>query len=87
MKKGEQTLSKDLLGKTVVSKSGKTFGIVGDVVFETRTGELMHIVLRNETPFARSFEFERSPEGSAMIPFNSVMATGDFIVIAEEDII
>lgn len=87
MRKGEQTLSKSLLGKTVVSKSGKTFGAVGDLVFESRTGEIIYIVLKGETPFAKTFEFERNTSGQALIPFNAVMATGDFVVVAEEDIV
>ena len=33
--------SGELLGKTVVSKSGKKFGLLGDLVFESRTGELI----------------------------------------------
>lgn len=87
MRKSEQMISRSILGKTVVSKSGKTFGAVGDLVFESRTGEIIYIVLRGETPFAKTFEFERNPRGQALIPFNAVMATGDFVVVAEEDIV
>jgi sporulation protein YlmC with PRC-barrel domain len=87
MPRSEQTISRSILGKTVVSKSGKTFGSVGDLVFESRTGEIIYIVLKGDTPFAKTFEFERNPSGAALIPFNAVMATGDFVVVAEEDIV
>lgn len=83
----EKRFSKELIGKTVVSKSGKRFGIVGDVVFETRSGELIHLVLTNPTPYMEKLQLERDKEGNILIPFSAVIAIGDFMVIAEEDII
>ena len=76
-----------LIGKTVVSKSGKKFGEVGDIDFETRTGELISIILKNPTGYAEGLELERNKGNQILIPFSSVVATGDFVVIAEEDII
>lgn len=83
----EKKFSKDLIGKTVVSKSGKKFGEVGDIIFETRSGELIHIVLANPTAYTEKLELEKDKEGKILIPFSAVMAMGDFLVIAEEDII
>ena len=83
----EKRFSKQLLGKTVVSKTGKRFGEVGDMVFETRTGELIHLVLDNPTTYTEKLDLERSREGDLLIPFSAVIAMGDFMVIAEEDII
>jgi sporulation protein YlmC with PRC-barrel domain len=85
--KQEKRFSKHIIGKTVVSKSGKRFGEVGDVVFEASTGELIHIVLRNITPFAEKADLEKSKDGETLIPFSAVMALGDFVVVAEEDIV
>jgi sporulation protein YlmC with PRC-barrel domain len=79
--------SRELLSKTVVSKTGKIFGEVGDLVFEVRTGELIHIVLDNPTAYAAKLELEKDKQGRILIPYNSVIASGDFLVIAEEDII
>lgn len=83
----EKHLSKSLIGKVVVSKSGKKFGVVGDLTFETRTGELIYLLLRQATPSAMSLDLEKGKDGSLMVPFSSVMAIGDFIVISEEDIV
>lgn len=83
----DKKFSKQIIGKTVVSKTGKRFGDVGDVVFETSTGELIHIVLRNVTPFADKLDLEKSKDGEMLIPFSAVMALGDFVVVAEEDIV
>jgi len=85
--KDEKRFSKQLLGKTVVSKTGKRFGEVGDIVFETRSGELIHLVLANPTAYTEKLDLERSREGDLLIPFSAVIAMGDFMVIAEEDII
>ena len=83
----EKKFSKQVLGKTVVSKTGKRFGDVGDIVFEATTGELIHVVLRNVTPFAEKLDLEKSKDGDILIPFSAVMALGDFVVVAEEDIV
>ena len=83
----EKKFSKQLIGKTVVSKSGKRFGEVGDIIFETKSGELIHMVLANPTPYTQKLELEKDKEGNILIPFSAVVAIGDFMVIAEEDII
>lgn len=83
----EKKFSKELVGKTVVSKTGKRFGEVGDIIFETKSGELIHMILQNPTQYAQKLELEKDKEGSILIPFSAVIAIGDFMVIAEEDIV
>lgn len=83
----EKKFSKMLMGKTVVSKSGKRFGEVGDIVFETKSGELIHLVLKNPTTYTEKLELEKSKEGELLIPFSAVIAMGDFLVVSEEDIV
>ena len=75
------------MGKTVVSKTGKRFGDVGDIVFEAGSGELIHVVLKNITPYAERMDLEKSKDNQTLIPFSAVMALGDFVVVAEEDIV
>ena len=79
--------SKQLLGKTIVSKTGKRFGDVGDLIFETRSGELIHMVVNNPTAYTEKLELEKDKQGRILIPFSAVIAMGDFMVIAEEDIV
>ena len=83
----EKNYSKEILGKTVVSKAGKKFGEVGDLIFEASSGELIHLVLRGPTSYTDKMELEKNKDGQLLIPFSAVIATGDFIVVAEEDII
>lgn len=87
MAEDEKKNSKQLIGKTVVSKTGKRFGEVGDLVFETRSGELIHLVLHNPTTYTAKLELEKDKQGHILIPFSAVIAVGDFMVVAEEDII
>ena len=83
----DKKFSKQLIGKQVVSKTGKRFGELGDIIFETGSGELIHMVLRNPTPYTERLELERTKEGELLIPFSAVVAVGDFVVVAEEDIV
>lgn len=83
----EKKFSKQLIGKTVISKSGKRFGEVGDIIFETKSGELIHVVLINPTSYIEKLELEKTKDGSILVPFSAVIAVGDFVVLAEEDII
>jgi sporulation protein YlmC with PRC-barrel domain len=83
----DKKFSRQIIGRVVVSKSGKRFGEVSDIVFETKTGELIHLVLSNPTPYIQKLELERDGEGNILIPFSAVMAMGDFLVVSEEDIV
>lgn len=83
----EKKFSRALMGKTVVSRSGKRFGEVGDIVFETKSGELIHLVLKNPTAYTEKLELEKSKDNKPLIPFSAVQAMGDFVVVAEEDIV
>jgi sporulation protein YlmC with PRC-barrel domain len=87
MAEEDKKFSKNLIGKTIVSKTGKRFGEVGDIIFETRSGELIHLVLANPTPYTEKLELEKDKDGKILIPFSAVIAMGDFMVVSEEDII
>lgn len=82
----EKRPHKEVIGKPVVTKEGKRLGIVKDITFETRAGELIQIVLRDPTPYIRSINLETSQQGEILIPYNSIIAIGDFVVISEEDL-
>lgn len=87
MAEEEKKFSKQLIGKTIVSKTGKRFGEVGDIIFETRSGELIHMVLKNPTSYTEKLDLEKNKDNQILIPFSAVIAIGDFMVIAEEDIV
>ena len=78
---------KDILGKNVVTKEGRRLGIVKDITFEVRTGEIIQIVVMTPTTYANSLNVEKTKENDVLIPYSSVIAIGDFVVVSEEDII
>ena len=53
------------------------------------TGELalIHLVLQNPTSYTTKLELEKDKQNHILIPFSAVIAIGDFMVVAEEDII
>tara|TARA_Y100000034_G_C6734569_1_gene325642 strand:+ start:132 stop:392 length:261 start_codon:yes stop_codon:yes gene_type:complete len=83
----QKSKSSDLIGKVVVSKSGKKFGLLGDLVFESRTGELIYLSIKSPTAFCMSLDLEKGKTGNLLIPFSAVISTGDFVIVSEEDIV
>lgn len=79
--------AKKIIGRTIVSKSGQKFGTVKDVSFETRTGELLYLVLNQPTAHAIKMDLEKNKDGDAVIPFNSVESIGDFVILDETDLV
>jgi len=77
---------KDVLSKLVVTKEGKRLGMVKDVTFETNTGELIQILLKDPTAYTRNLNLEAAQGKEVLIPYNSIIAIGDFVVVSEEDL-
>ncbi len=82
----EKRSFKSFLGKQVVTKEGKKLGLVKDITFESRTGELIHLVIKDLTTYTANLSLEKTKEKEALVPYNSVIAVGDFIVVSEEDL-
>ena len=78
---------KGVLGKLVVTKEGKRLGMVKDITFETRTGELIQLVLKDPTPYTRNLDLEISSGKDVLVPYNTIIAIGDFVVVSEEDLL
>jgi sporulation protein YlmC with PRC-barrel domain len=78
---------KSLLGKQVVTKEGKKLGLIKDITFESRTGELIHVVIKDLTSYTANLSLERTSAKEALVPYNSVIAVGDFVVVSEEDLL
>ncbi len=83
----EKKPHREILNKPVVTKEGRKLGIIKDITFETRTGELIHLVLKDATPYSNQLNLERSQDKELLVPYNSIIAIGDFVVVSEEDLI
>ncbi len=83
----DKKYSRDMIGKTVVSKTGKRFGEIGDITFEVNSGELIHLQIKNPTDYVQKLELEKDENGNILVPSSAVIAMGDFLVVSEEDIV
>ena len=75
------------LGKMIVTKEGKRLGFVKDITFETGSGELINIVVKDSTSYTRNLNLEKTPNNDFLIPYNAIIAIGDFVIVSEEDLI
>tara|TARA_Y100000310_G_C20652706_1_gene800318 strand:+ start:256 stop:516 length:261 start_codon:yes stop_codon:yes gene_type:complete len=83
----EKKPHKEILTKPVVTKEGKKLGVVKDITFETRTGELIHIIIKDPSEYSSQLNLERSQQSEILIPYNAIIAIGDFVVVSEEDLV
>lgn len=76
-----------LLGKMIVTKEGKRLGFVRDITFETKSGELINLLLKDSTPYTKNLNLEKTGSNELLIPYSAIIAIGDFVIISEEDLI
>ena len=83
----EKVFSKEILGKIILSKNGKKFGEVGDLIFDEKSGELISIVVDLPTPNCDKLSLDKDKNGKLLLTFSSVIAIGDYVVVSEEDLL
>ncbi len=76
-----------LLGKMIVTKEGKRLGFLKDITFETKSGELINLVVKDATPYVKNLNLERTNSNETLIPYSAIIAIGDFVIVSEEDLI
>jgi len=76
-----------ILGKMIVTKEGKRLGFVKDITFETKSGELINLVVKDSTAYTRNPNLERTASKELLIPYSAIIAIGDFVIVSEEDLI
>ena len=76
-----------ILGKMIVTKEGKRLGFVKDILFETQSGELINILVKDATPYTKNLNLERTSSNVLLIPYSAIIAIGDFVIVSEEDLI
>ncbi len=84
---GDKNPYSSVVGKMIVTKEGKRLGFVKDITFETKSGELISLVVRDATPYTRNLNLEKASGSELLVPHNSIIAIGDFVIVSEEDLI
>ena len=49
--------------------------------------QTISLVIKDATPYAKTLNLERTPSNEVLVPYNSIIAIGDFVVVSEEDLI
>lgn len=78
---------RNILGKMIVTKEGKRLGFVKDLTFETASGEIINVVVKDSTPYTKNLNLEKTNSGELLVPYSAIIAVGDFVVVSEEDLI
>ena len=76
-----------IIGKMIVTKEGKRLGFVKDITFETGSGELINLVVKDPTPYTKNLNLERTGSNELLILHSAIIAIGDFVIVSEEDLI
>ncbi len=83
----EKNPFKAILGKMIVTKEGKRLGFVKDLTFETKSGEIISVIVKDVTPYTKNLNLERTSSKELLIPYSAIIAIGDFVIVSEEDLI
>lgn len=83
----EKIIAKKILGKMVVSSTGKHFGLLENMEFVTESGELLNLVVSKPTEQLLKLNLKKDESGNVLIPFSSVKSIGDFLVIDENELV
>ena len=84
---GEKIPYNNIIAKMIVTKEGKRLGFVKDVTFETHSGELINLVVKDITPYTKNLNLEKTKASEVLIPYSAIIAIGDFVIVSEEDLI
>ncbi|RME79946.1 MAG: hypothetical protein D6769_00770 [Methanobacteriota archaeon] len=73
-------LAKQVTGRMVITNEGDEFGRVVDLNLNEVTGEVEDIIV-DPNPENPLIEKLREEDDHVLIPFNSVLAVGDYVIV------
>ena len=76
-----------IITKMIVTKEGKRLGFVKDITFETNSGELINLIVKDPTLYTKNLNLERTNSNELLIPYSAIIAISDFVIVSEEDLI
>jgi sporulation protein YlmC with PRC-barrel domain len=76
-----KVFSGSIMGKEIVNIDGTVLGELENVIFEVQTGKLVDLVVKPDSGLNRSNY--REDGKLVLIPFSSVVAVKDYIVVDE----
>jgi len=79
-------LAKQITGKTVITNEGEDFGRVVDLNINEISGGIEDIIV-DPNPDNLSIENLRNEDDYVLVPFSSVIAVGDYLIIDKRKLI
>ncbi|MBU0898995.1 MAG: hypothetical protein KKB03_00515 [Nanoarchaeota archaeon] len=84
----ERIRSTQLIGKVLISEeTGKKFGIINDLNYVVDSGEILHLILVEPTAHTATLNLKEDDRNRMIVPFSAVKSVGDFVIVAEKDIL
>jgi sporulation protein YlmC with PRC-barrel domain len=77
---GKFVIAKQLAGKALVSNDGEGVGRIVDLSVNEVTGKIMSIIAEGN-PDSVTARKMRKEDGMLVIPYSSVLAVGDYIIL------
>lgn len=77
-------LGRQISGRKIITNDGEDFGRVVDMAINEITGEIEHLVVdpNPDNPFED--KLEKDDDGYLEIPYRSVVAVGDYVIIEKK---
>lgn len=79
-------IARQLSGKKVITNEGEDFGKLVDVNINELTGKLETLTVEPNPDSALAGKM-RKDDGMVVIPYDSVLAVGDFVIVEKRNIV
>jgi sporulation protein YlmC with PRC-barrel domain len=76
-------VARQLGGKRSITTTGKEIGRLDDIIVDEATGEMESVVVEPDAETADDIRFPKDSQGDFIIPFKTVRAISDVIVVEE----
>ena len=84
----ERIKSKSLIGKVLISEeTGKKFGVIADIDYIVESGELINLAITETTAHTNTLNLQQDEKGRLLVPFSAIKSVGDFVIVAEKEIV
>ncbi|MFA6530656.1 MAG: PRC-barrel domain-containing protein [Candidatus Micrarchaeia archaeon] len=82
---GKYLIARQLSGKKVITNEGEDFGRLVDLNVNEITGKIENLAIEPnpDSPLAAKM---RKEDGLVLVPYESVLAVGDFVIVEKRNI-
>lgn len=79
-------IARQLSGKRIVTNDGEEFGKLIDVDIDEVSGKIEFLVVEPNLDHPLSERLQRGEDGNVLVPYEAVMAVGDYVLIDRKHI-